>query len=102
MANGLIRDEHFQKVAEGIKPDKKRRVLLSRILEMPGVTFDVYENEAGQIVLDPQKNIPAYEAWLLHNPKALRSIVRGLHQSSKGQVQDLGSFAGFADDHENE
>jgi hypothetical protein len=93
-----IKDEHFERVAEGVKPDSKRRILLSKILEIPGVTFDVYQNDLGQIILDPRQSISGYEAWLLHNPKALRSLMRGLKQSAERKTKDLGSFASFATD----
>lgn len=94
----LIKDDHFECVAEGVRPDGKKRILLSKVLEIPGVTFDVYQNDLGQIVLDPRRSISGYEAWLLHNPKALRSLMRGLKQSAEGKTKDLGSFASFATD----
>jgi hypothetical protein len=98
----LIKDEHFECLAEGVRPDSKKRILLSKVLEMPGVTFDVYQNDLGQIVLDPRQSISSYEVWLLHNPKALRSLIRGLKQSAEGKTKDLGSFAAFATDDDDE
>lgn len=98
MPNTLIKDDNFQRLAEGIKPDSRNRVLLSKALKFPNATFDVYQNEFGQIVLDPRQSIPAYEGWLFQNREALESVRRGLEESAQGQVQDLGSFASFATD----
>lgn len=89
----LIKDEHFECVAQSVRPDSKNRILLSKVLKMPGVTFDVYQNDLG-----PNRSRPAPEHFQLHNPKALRSLIRGLKQSSEGKTKDLGSFASFAKD----
>lgn len=96
MPNTLIKDDHFQRLAEGIKPDSKKRVLLSKALNLPDVTFDVYCNRLGQIVLDPRHSIPAYEAWVFRNQDVLESVKRGLEESAQEKVQDLGSFAAYA------
>jgi len=34
-----IKDDHFECLAEGVKPDRKKRILLSKMLEIPGVTL---------------------------------------------------------------
>src|ERR1035438_7444665 len=38
--------------------------------------------------LGTRKAVPASEAWLHGNPKALASVRRGMEQSAKGQVHD--------------
>jgi len=55
--------------------------------------FNIYRNAVGQIVLDPVKAIPAAEAWLWENPKALAAVRQGLKESAQGQTVYLGSFA---------
>ncbi|MBI4023484.1 MAG: hypothetical protein HY360_00790 [Verrucomicrobia bacterium] len=60
------------------------------------MTYDVYVNRLGQIVLDPQKSIPAYEAWVWENPDTLAAIRKGLAESRVGKVRYLGSFAKHA------
>jgi hypothetical protein len=40
--------------------------------------------------------IPAREAWLLENPRASASVLRGIAQSKAGKTRSLGSFVEFA------
>ncbi|HYN43180.1 MAG TPA: hypothetical protein VE129_15495 [Thermoanaerobaculia bacterium] len=81
-----------------LKPDTKKRLTLGKALAGldPDVRFDVYRNEAGQIVLDPRVSIPAREAWLFRNPEALAAVRRGLDEAAQGKTRPLGSFARHA------
>ncbi|MHB8085439.1 MAG: hypothetical protein ACYDHZ_06415 [Dehalococcoidia bacterium] len=90
----VIRDQRFEKIAENVKPDAKRRVVLHTIHVREGVTYHIYENSLGQIVLDPQVSIPAYEAWLYENPEALSLVRQGLNDVKEGRVSriDLNSL----------
>jgi hypothetical protein len=85
----IIKDTDFQKVAESVKPDAKKRVVLPKIQVPEGVTYHIYTNSLGQIVLDPQVTIPASEAWLFNNPKALGSVRRGLNDAAQGRVSKV-------------
>jgi hypothetical protein len=76
----------FQKMADGVKPDAKKRVTLKKIDLQEGVTYHVYSNSTGQILLDPQVTIPASEAWLFNNAKALTSVRRGLSDAAQGKA----------------
>ena len=80
------------------KPDAKKRLSLGQVVEEPGVAYNVYCNRLGQIVLDPVKAVPAYEAWLFENKAALASVRRGLAESAAGRTRNLGSFAQHADE----
>jgi len=82
----LIKDSDFKMVAEGVRPDAKRRVVLSKIPEHKGIIYHIYSNSMGQIVLDPQITIPASEAWLFENPEAFASVRRGLADAAQGRV----------------
>lgn len=82
----VIRDEVFERVADSVKPDAKRRVLLQGIQIQEGTTYHIYKNRIGQIVLDPQVTIPASEVWLFKNPEALASVMRGLSDAAEGRV----------------
>lgn len=84
-----IRDEELTRVAEGVKPDSKKRVVLPDILVRKGITYHVYHNSIGQIVLDPQVTIPASEAWLFNNPDALALVRQGLSDAAKGRVSKV-------------
>ena len=85
----IIKDIEFQRVAESVKPDAKRRVVLHRAQVREGVTYHVYTNSLGQIVLDPQVTMPASEAWLFNNPEALESVRRGLADAAQGRVSKV-------------
>jgi hypothetical protein len=82
----IIKDTEFQRVAESVKPDAKKRVVLPRGQVREGVTYHIYTNSIGQIVLDPQVTIPASEAWLFKNPEALAAVRRGLKDAAEGRV----------------
>jgi hypothetical protein len=87
-------------IARDVRPDAKKRVTLGKALSEldDDVRFDVYRNESGQIVLDPQVSIPASEAWLYRNPEALAAVRKGLQDSAEGKTAYLGSFAAYADE----
>ena len=85
----IIKDTDFQRVAESVKPDAKKRVVLPKTQVMEGVTYHIYSNSIGQIVLDPQVTIPASEVWLLNNPNALASVRRGLSDAAQGRVSKV-------------
>jgi len=82
----IVRNFDFEMLAEGVKPDAKNRVNLRSIKVLEGVTYHVYRNRLGQIVLDPQVSIPAAEAWLFKDPEALASVRRGLSQAKRAKV----------------
>jgi hypothetical protein len=89
-------------VARDIRPDGRQRIALGRALkDLDDPSFNVYQDDAGRIVLDPQVSIPASEAWLYRNKKALASVRRGLAEAADGKAKILGSFAAFADDDES-
>lgn len=85
----VIKDTDFEKIADSIKPDAKKRVVLPRIQVQEGVSYHIYRNRMGQIVLDPQVTIPASEVWLFHNPAALSSVRRGLLDAARGRVSKV-------------
>jgi hypothetical protein len=85
----VIKDHDFLKKADNVKPDAKKRVVLQSILVREGVTYHIYENSIGQIVLDPQVSIPVSEAWLYKNPEALASVRRGLEDAARGRVSKI-------------
>jgi hypothetical protein len=92
--------ERLVLIARDVRPDAKKRVTLGKALTGldEDVRFNVYRNDNGQIVLDPQVSIPASEAWLYRNPEALASVRRGLQQAAEGKTISLGSFARYADE----
>jgi hypothetical protein len=85
----IIKDTDFQRVAESVKPDAKKRVVLPKAQVREGITYHIYTNSIGQIVLDPQVTIPASEAWLFNNPEAIASVRRGLNDAAQGRVSKV-------------
>ena len=85
----IIRNNDFEKVADSVKPDAKKRVVLPKSQVRDGVTYHIYVNGLGQIVLDPQVTIPAYEAWLFENPEALAAVRRGLADAAAGKITEV-------------
>lgn len=80
-----------------LRPDAKGRITLGKLAE--GISsFHVSMDKEGRIILEPYAEIPAREAWLFKNPKALASVKRGLEQSAKGETKDLGDFSKYTKD----
>jgi hypothetical protein len=86
MKTGIIKDTAFERIAQGIKPDAKKRVVLPGAQIKEGITYHVYINSLGQIVLDPQITIPASEAWLFKNPEAIGAVRKSLGDAIEGRV----------------
>lgn len=78
----IIKDVNFTKIAENVKPDSKGRVYLPKIMVKEGITYHIYINSYGQIVLDPQMIIPASEGWLLEKTPALSLAEGGMAEST--------------------
>ena len=87
--NTIIKDTNLEMVAVSVKPDAKKRVVLPKALVEEGITYHIYINKFGQIVLDPQVTIPASELWLFKNPSALVSVQRGLSDAAQRKVSKV-------------
>jgi hypothetical protein len=85
----VIRNTDFEKIADSVKPDTKKRVVLHKVPIREGIRYHVYANNLGQILLDPQVTIPASEVWLFNNPDALISVRRGLSEAARGKVSKI-------------
>jgi hypothetical protein len=84
-----IKDKDLIRVGKGVRPDSRKRIILPGAVVQDNVTYFVYHNRFGQIVLDPQVTIPAYEAWLFNNPKALALVQQGLSDAAQGKVSKV-------------
>ncbi len=85
------------------EPDKKHRVSLGTAIRTPeGVRYRVMHNEAGQILLDPVKSVPANEAWIWENKERIASIRRGIKDAEAGKLVsiDLATYASSEDEDE--
>ena len=99
--------ENFRRIGEATL-DERKRISLTKAIDSlertlgdkldPDVRFGIYVNDAGQVLLSPEVSVPMHELWLYRNPKALRSVLKGLQESAEGKLVDLGSFAKYADE----
>ncbi len=91
-------------IARDRKTDSKGRITLGP--EFANQTFIVQVLDDGQVLLRPAMVVPAPEAWLFRNPKALSAVIRGLEQSKAGDVTesptDLEDSFDFADSIEDD
>ena len=69
-----------------VRVDSKNRITLGKSEGMKITSYKVYRNSLGQYILDPQVTIPAHEAWLYKNPKALAAVKRGLEAARAGKL----------------
>ncbi len=75
--------------------DSRKRVSLNKLLpDLPVSSVKAYV-DGDKIVLEPMVEVPAREAWLFHNEKALNKVKTGL--SEQGTVK-RGSFKEYAED----
>jgi hypothetical protein len=86
MESKLIKNGNFRQVAADVKPDSKKRIILAKDCLTEGVTYHIYCNEIGQIILDPHISIPASEIWLLNNPEAREAVATGLQEAAAGKI----------------
>ncbi len=86
MAKQIIRNDNFRQIATNVKLDAKRRIVLSRAPVEEGVTYHVYCNDIGQIILDPHVSIPASEVWLYKNKEAFEALEVGLAEAREGKI----------------
>jgi hypothetical protein len=93
----------LQLIARDVRPDGRRRVTLGKALDGldPDSAFAVYRDDLGRIILDPQVSIPAREAWLYRNPKALSMVRRGLEDDANAKTVTYRSIAALVDDVES-
>jgi hypothetical protein len=99
--------ENFRRIGEATL-DERKRISLTKAIDSlkralgdkldPDVRFGIYVNDVGQVLLSPEVSVPMHELWLYQNPKALRSVLKGLQESREGKLVDLGSFAKYADE----
>lgn len=95
------RSSEYRLIARDVRPDSRKRVALGRALDDLGdASFNVYKDAEGRIILEPHVSIPASEAWLFRNTKAIDSVRRGLEEAVAGKAKSGRSFAQFAEDDE--
>jgi hypothetical protein len=89
MESKIIKNDKFRRVATNVKPDAKKRIAISKACQADEVTYHVYCNEIGQIILDPQVSVPASEIWLYKDPEAREAVTIGLREASQGKISKI-------------
>ncbi|MBI4063668.1 MAG: hypothetical protein HY401_05130 [Elusimicrobia bacterium] len=98
MEHTFLYDDHFQEIGR-VRLDSKKRVAIPKsVRDSATDSYRVFVNQAGQIMLDPQVTIPATEAWLIKNPKALGRLRKGLEDLKNKKLIKRGSFTKYARD----
>lgn len=69
--------------------DSQNRATLGKLLK--GITTKLFDAQVidGKIVLEPMEAVPEKEAWLYKNPKAFKSVVKGLKDAQAGKIKEL-------------
>ena len=77
--------------------DSKGRITLDK--SYAGATMLVERRDDGTIILRPAVTVPANEAWLWKDPKALAMVLRGIEEARQGrhvESPDLGAATKLA------
>ena len=84
----IINEGKFKPIGKELEPDERKRLALGAVIpsDAQGVRYRAFRNELGQILLDPVKSVPYYEAWIFENPERLASIQRGTKDIEAGRV----------------
>tara|TARA_Y100000768_G_scaffold364466_1_gene324937 strand:+ start:239 stop:535 length:297 start_codon:yes stop_codon:yes gene_type:complete len=71
------------------RPDSRGRITLGELAN--GISkYDVLRNEeTGELLLRPFKEIPAREVWLYENPVALQMVQQGLQDAKNGDLVEI-------------
>jgi hypothetical protein len=93
--------DEFETVAE-VEVDSRGRVSLGRVGAEPGRRYRVERNVDGVLLLIPVVSIPEREMIVWRDPELARAIREGLAEAERGETEDLGSFAAYADDEDTD
>ena len=105
-ATSPLLDDKFQPAGKG-SLDSRKRIALTRALEalrtvfgddLKEIRFAIAYNRAGQILLSPEGTVPLHEVWLYKNKAVLASVLLGIEEAERGQVEEVGSFSKYAND----
>ena len=90
-----IAKEKFTSMGYTILDAKNRVTLGNKIMgktplgRMEVDAFGILIGSEGDILLRPMVNIPSRELWIYQNPKALKSIQKGLQDAREGKITEI-------------
>lgn len=91
----------FRSVGEAIA-DERGRLPMGKSGVRKDDRYAISVNDDGQILLTPLVSIPKRELIIWENQVLRESLARGLVQAAAEETDDLGSFAEFLDDAEDQ
>lgn len=95
----IVKNTHFEEIDE-VRVDSKNRITLRKGKGISSaLIYKIYRNDLGQLVLDPQVTIPAYEQWLFKNETARNLVRKGLEDAKENRLVDADEdYSQFADE----
>ena len=88
MESNVIKiDSEFRAIGTRTIDERKRLTIGELLGDFKRVRL--YENDRGEILLQPVVEIPAAELWLFQNRKAFESVQKGLVEASQGKISKL-------------
>lgn len=93
--------EHFRSMGE-VVADDRARLPLGKTGVRKDDRYAIAVNDDGEILLTPLVSIPKRELIVWENEMLRNSLALGLAQSAAGETVDLGSFAEYLDDEDDE
>lgn len=84
----------FEALGEAVA-DERSRIAFGKAGVRKDDRYAIAVNDDGEILLTPLASIPKRELLVWENAELRASLARGLEQSSKGDLIDLGSFADY-------
>ena len=87
MDNTFKVDDSFKEIGTRTI-DERNRLTIGEILK-GCKRIRLYQNDSGEVLLQPIVEIPASELWLFQNPEAIRDVREGLRDAAQGNVSRL-------------
>ena len=97
-SNGRIMTNNNGFVPAGeVVADERSRLAFGKAGVRRDDRYAVAINDQGEILLTPLVSIPKRELFIWENQFAREELGRGLKESAAGELEDLGSFASYAE-----
>jgi len=90
----LVADGNFTLIGETRTDSKKRVVLKGKVARH----YYAYQNDAGQILLEPMVMLPARQARRSKNTALIAALRESVQQAREGKLVKMPSLAKHADD----
>lgn len=97
--------ERFQHLGLSSRLDTRNRITLGQALAvlklLGGRKIDEFEiliGPTGDILLRPRTSIPTRELWIHRDPKARKTLCKGLEDAAEGRVTKVKDLKKFTDE----